>query len=131
SDSKRDIEGISPETRVRIRVFRDSQDEDSYILIPDNQSKWSYGRNMKHFVDRVYKWAAKSQKKILKQIEDDKVLDFDKFDLIGATWRDRKDIDLAKDFFESIGLQDVKIEGEVDTFESQEDEEALPELREL
>ena len=93
-DPERNIKGINPEARVRLRRFHDN-DNNQDLLIPE---KRMYGNGSIQFQKQVSDWLKKAQKDTIDFYDGRPRMD--DFVLTGGTYRDNTDADIFNDFFD-------------------------------
>jgi len=95
-DRDRGIEGISPIARIRLRVFRDVDENISFIA----PEKRTYPRAYPNFLEEVTKWAWQNQQSLFKErLPNDNALE-----LVGGNYRDTDDHVILNDFFKKSEL---------------------------
>jgi hypothetical protein len=97
ADPDRNIKGIQPLERLRLRRFED-EDADVNFLVPELRT---YGKNHIEFYERVKDWALKNQKDELEE------LDWDNINLRGGSYQDNEADEIWNAF-----LDDTQFEGE-------------------
>jgi hypothetical protein len=99
-DIDRNIEGMAPVSRVRLRKYVNEIDEYEFAVPEDR----TYGRTPPGFIDVVRDWAWKSQKHLFEHEGEVVAPPEDEIRMYGGSYRDTSDGELLNNFFSKGGV---------------------------
>ncbi len=118
-DKSRNVEGLLPLMRVRLRKY--SHEDRGDMAIPEERI---YGKNIPGAYEALMKWARKAQKNDFDDIRKEKP-DLSDFTRHGGSYQDNPDDSLFNNFFDTDDMEDFTFKGRAQdqTSEEEEDEE--------
>lgn len=120
-DKDRDVSGVEPLARLRIRLFKNKKD-DHELAMPEDRV---YGLNLKGLQDTIRKWSFENQKELLQNRP--KMKDYE---LMGGSYQDTTASELFNKFFDDdqdrgeadYGGEENEFQSMLDTYETESEE---------